>query len=237
MKSMGEKALRFWTAYGKSVFLLLAAIFAGWMGNSTYENILLFWIGIGCEIITFFRLPYAYNEIKNIELRLAWAFIIFGLFTYISSALAVDVHPGFTCYSLGVLVAAIVCTAAYCYCSHINALLKLDKNFNLAYAPNGMLGWLIFFGLSFSFFVFTENEALVDLDFKKVEFVGVKKWDKEIYDGNTYYVVTTEDGKVFGVKPSKHPEIRNIHSGTKVKVLIDRTYTVYNNYSRLEIKN
>lgn len=237
MKSAGEKALRFWTAYGKSVFLLLALIFASWVASQNYENYLLFWIGIAGGIITFLRLPYAYNEIKSFELRLAWAFINFALFVSVSSALTFEWKQGVFIQSIGITAAAAVCMSVYCYCAQIGALLKLDKNFYSVRTPNGIIGWMIFYCVFLSITVFQENEKAIDKNFEKVEFVGVKKWDKEIYDGNTYYVVTTEDGKVFGVKPSDFPEIRNIHSGTQIRVIIDTNYNIYNNYSRLEIKN
>ena len=66
-----------------------------------------------------------------------------------------------------------------------------------------------------------KKEEKMEAEYAKTEFVGIKSVTKEIYQGNTYYVVVTESGEIFGVDARKYPEIRTANEQNKVKYVID----------------
>ena len=66
-----------------------------------------------------------------------------------------------------------------------------------------------------------KKEEKMEAEYAKTEFVGIKSVTKEIYRGNTYYVVVTESGEIFGVDARKYPEIRTANEQNKVKYVID----------------
>ena len=99
-----------------------------------------------------------------------------------------------------------------------------------------------FFLISLFFFLpascASENERIEKAKFSKEEFVPVQKWYKEMYNGYTVYIVVCEKG-TFKIYPNNCPEIRDIHEGTKIKVLLedDNQCGYLTDYSRIEIKN
>ena len=66
-----------------------------------------------------------------------------------------------------------------------------------------------------------KKEEKMEAEYAKTEFVGIKSVTKEIYQGNTYYVVVTESGEIFGVDARKYPEISTANEQNKVKYVID----------------
>ena len=82
-----------------------------------------------------------------------------------------------------------------------------------------------------------ENYKIEDAKFSKERFVPVQKWYKEMYNGYTVYIVVCEKG-TFRIFPHDYPKIRDIHKGTKIKVLVEDDQCGYiTDYSRIEIKN
>ena len=66
-----------------------------------------------------------------------------------------------------------------------------------------------------------KKEEKLEAEYAKTEFVGIKSVTKEIYRGNTYYVVITESGEIFGVDARKYPEIRTANEQNKVRYVFD----------------
>lgn len=89
-------------------------------------------------------------------------------------------------------------------------------------------GKIIFFGIAFLlFFVLfvtlpfyweislgTADEYL----FSKMNYIKIDKWEKEIIEGQTHYVIMFGN-KTIVVSPLDYPEVRNINSNTKTKIL------------------
>lgn len=63
----------------------------------------------------------------------------------------------------------------------------------------------------------------MEAEYAKTEFVGIKSVTKEIYRGNTYYVVVTESGEIFGVDARKYPEIRTANEQTRLSMSLTIT--------------
>ena len=87
--------------------------------------------------------------------------------------------------------------------------------------------------LAIGFFVDINKDN--DAQFEKEQYVEIYSWDKEVHRNSTVYLVTNPKG-TFAIPPSKYPEIRDINSNTKIKILKTNEGGLYN-YSRLNIQN
>ena len=101
---------------------------------------------------------------------------------------------------------------------------------------NGSLLSIIVYGIIMVTITSVEIKNKNDFLFEKEVFVPVISWDKEVLNKSTIYVVETKKG-ILGISPQKHPEIRGIHKGTKIRVLTDGTANGLTSFSRIEIKN
>ncbi len=234
-QSFKKKALQFWIAYGKYLFALLALVMAVYV-ILIFEYSYVMWVAVIIGVITFISLLMSHQEINDFFVRLGWALIIFALFILISNVVVFDIN-GIRTNIFGLILAAFVCSALFSFCTYLSYLLKLKSNFHKNIGLNGVLGWLYFYLIFFSIYSIREYQKVDDFKFSKCQFVGIEKWDKEIYKGNTYYVIITTRGDMIGVPLDKYPEIRKITPNTKIKYLISDYEDVYHNVIRFEMKN
>lgn len=72
--------------------------------------------------------------------------------------------------------------------------------------------------------------------YEKEVFMPVTRWEVEVQNGNTVYVLFTKRGYIL-VRPQDYPEVRFVNKNTKVKYL-QQPHSANSYYSRmLEIKN
>lgn len=237
LKQLLKQGVAFWKKNGKYVFFGLAALFCVIAMivalPLTWEA--LFFGGIVSGLM-YFRLKYANLVIESVWIRLAWAAINFGIFVLI-----MHIIPN---HILGLAVALLINLIIYSCSSYLSFLLgltKVDTGFSLVSDSetrfNGFILSLLINVLLLFFYVRNIDEMKTDEEFKKTAFVSVISWDKETINGNTYYIVKIP-GKIIGINPKRHPEIRYINKNTKIKVLTDgHKINGLPEIKRLEIKN
>lgn len=237
LKQLLKQGVAFWKKNGKYMFFGLAALFgliAILVAQPLFWESILF--GGIVSVLMFFRLKYANLVIESAWVRLAWAAINFGIFVLI-----MHIIPN---HILGLAVALLINLIIYSCSSYLSFLLgltKVDTGFSLVSDSetrfNGFILSLLINVLLLFFYVRNIDEMKTDEEFKKTAFVSVISWDKETINGNTYYIVKIP-GKIIGINPKKHPEIRYINKNTKIKVLTDvHKINGLPEIKRLEIKN
>lgn len=237
LKQLLKQGVAFWKKNGKYMFFGLAALFcliAILVAQPLFWESILF--GGIVSVLMFFRLKYANLVIESAWVRLAWAAINFGIFVLIMQNIPDHI--------LGLAVALLVNLIIYSCSSYLSFLLGLtniDTGFSLVSDSetrfNGFILSLLINVLLLFFYVRNIDEMKTDEEFKKTAFVSVISWDKETINGNTYYIVKIP-GKIIGISPKKHPEIRYINKNTKIKVLTDgHKINGLPEIKRLEIKN
>ena len=237
LKQLLKQGVAFWKKNGKYMFFGLAALFcliAILVAQPLFWESILF--GGIVSVLMFFRLKYANLVIESAWVRLAWAAINFGIFVLIMQNIPDHI--------LGLAVALLVNLIIYSCSSYLSFLLGLtniDTGFSLVSDSetrfNGFILSLLINVLLLFFYVRNIDEMKTDEEFKKTAFVSVISWDKETINGNTYYIVKIP-GKIIGINPKKHPEIRYINKNTKIKVLTDgHKINGLPEIKRLEIKN
>lgn len=237
LKQLLKQGVAFWKKNGKYMFFGLAALFcliAILVAQPLFWESILF--GGIVSVLMFFRLKYANLVIESAWVRLAWAVLNFGIFVLIMQNIPDHI--------LGLAVALLVNLIIYSCSSYLSFLLGLtniDTGFSLVSDSetrfNGFILSLLINVLLLFFYVRNIDEMKTDEEFKKTAFVSVISWDKETINGNTYYIVKIP-GKIIGISPKKHPEIRYINKNTKIKVLTDgHKINGLPEIKRLEIKN
>ncbi len=237
LKQLLKQGVAFWKKNGKYMFFGLAALFcliAILVAQPLFWESILF--GGIVSVLMFFRLKYANLVIESVWIRLAWAAINFGIFVLI-----MHIIPN---HILGLAVALLINLIIYSCSSYLSFLLgltKVDTGFSLVSDSetrfNGFILSLLINVLLLFFYVRNIDEMKTDEEFKKTAFVSVISWDKETINGNTYYIVKIP-GKIIGINPKRHPEIRYINKNTKIKVLTDgHKINGLPEIKRLEIKN
>lgn len=217
--------LRFWVGYGKYLFLFAATIFAI-LSLSLNFDLKWIMIGVGVGFASYLGLS------QSRTIRLVWSLIIFAIFVLFSRV--VITIDGYSTHLVGIFFALVGDAIVFCNANKWSLRLKLHrkKDYNLerrmAWCSVSLVVICVLFGV--------EVSQKRDFDFAKERFVKVKSSEKEYYKDKTYFVITTTDGRVFGIQPSEYPEIRNIHSESEVRVLL-HGHNVYGNLVRLEIKN
>lgn len=237
LKQLLKQGVAFWKKNGKYMFFGLAALFcliAILVAQPLFWESILF--GGIVSVLMFFRLKYANLVIESAWVRLAWAVINFGIFVLIMQNIPDHI--------LGLAVALLINLIIYSCSSYLSFLLGLtniDTGFSLVSDSetrfNGFILSLLINVLLLFFYVRNIDEMKTDEEFKKTAFVSVISWDKETINGNTYYIVKIP-GKIIGINPKRHPEIRYINKNTKIKVLTDgHKINGLPEIKRLEIKN
>ena len=237
LKQLLKQGVAFWKKNGKYMFFGLAALFcliAILVAQPLFWESILF--GGIVSVLMFFRLKYANLVIESAWVRLAWAVINFGIFVLIMQNIPDHI--------LGLAVALLINLIIYscsAYLSFLLGLTNIDTGFSLVSDSetrfNGFILSLLINVLLLFFYVRNIDEMKTDEEFKKTAFVSVISWDKETINGNTYYIVKIP-GKIIGINPKRHPEIRYINKNTKIKVLTDgHKINGLPEIKRLEIKN
>ena len=114
-----------------------------------------------------------------------------------------------------------MCILTYLFATVITDRLGLER----CDGPNSVVFWILFFAFIVACFSFgdyiKENEKKLSEEYARSEFIEIEKIEKEIYGGNTYFMVTTEEGEIIGVDALKYPEIRHAVKGDKIKYTVD----------------
>ena len=217
LKQLLKQGVAFWKKNGKYMFFGLAALFcliAILVAQPLFWESILF--GGIVSVLMFFRLKYANLVIESAWVRLAWAVINFGIFVLIMQNIPDHI--------LGLAVALLINLIIYSCSSYLSFLLGLtniDTGFSLVSDSetrfNGFILSLLINVLLLFFYVRNIDEMKTDEEFKKTAFVSVISWDKETINGNTYYIVKIP-GKIIGINPKRHPEIRYINKNTKIDI-------------------
>lgn len=173
-------------------------------------------LGFVIAVITYIRLSIDEYEIESTLVKIGWAMIMYSIFV-----LCMLFPFGNVCR---IIAAGTIIMLVYTFSSVLTQKMKLDY-FGYDCGRNGIKFWMAFF-LSLLFLVsLVENdmkkEEKLEAEYAKTEFVGIKSVTKEIYRGNTYYVVITESGEIFGVDARKYPEIRTANEQNKVRYVFD----------------
>lgn len=246
LKSFSSKFEKFWGLYGNFTFCGVAVVAAVLIGVLMYCNQLILWFGIAASLIVYWRLPYANIEIDCKIVRFAWACINFAVFVATCRLCSIEsrtIEYPVDTYVVGTMIALFVNT--FLYTDIIPKLSYKMKFTNSEYGwdiegkktkCNGSLLSIIVYGIIMVMGLFVEMNNRNDFLFEKEVFVPVISWDKEVLNKSTIYVVETEKG-ILGISPQKHPEIRGIHKGTKIRVLTDGIVNGLTSFSRIEIKN
>ena len=246
LQKLSSKIKTFLSSHKEAVFCSLSAILVLLIGYFMHSNWLNLCLGIVISGTVYLRLPYANIEIDNKFIRLGWAFINLALFIFTCKICAFEsVKTGTTTYVFGLFATIFTNTILYMYIPLLSYKMKLIDN---------ICGWerdwrgntvetktnsdFISFMLSIvlaTIGLCIEAKHDNDLLFEKEPYVSVYSWDKEIHDRHEVYIVNTVKGS-FAISPEKYPEIRDVNSNTKIKILTTGTGSLYG-YYRLEIKN
>ena len=166
-------------------------------------------------LIAFFKLDNDYEPIEDAKIRTGWALIMASEFLLCRM---ISDSPWL------LVIASVICILTYTYAPVITDRLGLER----CDGPNTPQFWLVFFACyvaAYSFFYFIEtSDNKLDEKFARSKFVEIVNIEKETYDGNTYYVVTTEKGELVGVDARRFPEIRKAQKGQKIKYTFDIFY-------------
>lgn len=76
----------------------------------------------------------------------------------------------------------------------------------------------VMYFIIFCWLSFHEINQYDEYIFSKTNYIKIDKWEKEIIDGQTHYVIMFGN-KTIVVSPLDYPEVRNINSNTKIKIL------------------
>ncbi len=173
-------------------------------------------LGFIIAVITYIKLSIDEYEIESTLVKIGWAMITYSIFV-----LCMLFPFGNVCR---IIAAGTIIMLVYTFSSVLTQKMKLDY-FGYDCGRNGIKFWTAFFLSLLSLVSLVENdtkkEEKMEAEYAKTEFVGIKSVTKEIYRGNTYYVVVTESGEIFGVDARKYPEIRTANEQNKVKYVID----------------
>ena len=251
MKILSSKIRTFLSSNKESVFCMVSFVVALLIGIFMYCNQLILWSGIVASLLVYWRLPMANIEIDNKKVQFAWACVNFAVFVMVCKLCSLEANDGYprVSYVVGAFVALFV--NGFLYTTLIPKLsykMKLiddewgweydyHSNFRKTNRNGSIVSNIIYIGI-ISLVLFVEVKQKQNYLFEKEPFVIVDAWKKQTNRGKTVYVVETTKG-VFEVSPQRYPEIENISSNTRIKVLCKDTYTSngLNEFYRMEIKN
>lgn len=169
-------------------------------------------MGLGVGIITFFKLTFSDTNYKP-WVRAGWALIMAVIF------MAAMMTQNIWIIVMGV----VVCLLTYTFIQYLTIWMNLQYIYDEE--TNGCVFWIIFFivtvGGWYLIDKMEEDYRRLGAEFEQAEFVDIHSIAVEIYNHNTYYVVTTEDGNVIGVDARKFPEIRSASSDNKIRYVVD----------------
>jgi len=171
------------------------------------------------------------NDLKGVFKYVAFYSITLAIFHLLSYIISYQ-EEGVDCYFYAYLVSTIVCGIL------IFIIIVSIDNINDNTPSVTLFCILVSLVIILPTSCAEENYKIEDAKFSKESFVPVQKWYKEMYNGYTVYIVVCEKG-TFKIYPNNCPEIRDIHEGTKIKVLVedDNQCGYLTDYSRIEIKN
>lgn len=239
-----KKFSEFWSRFGKYVFAAMGLLFAVVAGICCWSTGLIFALGLIASLIVFFCFLYANVPIETVSVRLGWAMISLAVFLTTTSLLTYNkIIP---LHYFGLFAAVFVQSLLYSSIPLISYKLKLNDQkegtsfFSLKTTnSNGMFGQFCLYMLILVIVGSHEKSELDDIKFEQEIFIPITKWEKEMHNGSTFYIISCPKGK-FAISPLKYPEIRDINSQTKVKILVDEYGYVQEgllNIKKIEIKN
>jgi hypothetical protein len=246
LQNLSSKIKTFLSSHKDAVFCALSAVLAFFVGYFMHSNWLNLCLGIVISSTVYLRLLYANIEIENKLIRLGWAFINLALFIFICKICAIESDKtGETTYVFGLFASIFTNTILYVYIPLLSYKMKLIDNvhgWKIDWKGNtvetktnsdtvSIMLSIILAVIGFCCEVKHDNDLLFD----KEPYVSVYSWDKEVHDRHIVYIVSTEKGR-FAISPQKYPDIRDINSNTKIKILTTGTGGLYS-YYRLDIKN
>lgn len=213
-----------WEKFGKFIFFGIAFLISFVLCVTLPFNWEISLAAAIASTVTFFCLANANIEIKDVFVRLGWCLLNFSLFVYLASTM-VFYKDEFPMYFGGMLISTFVCPVLYSYIPSISFYLKLNSEkyghcfFSLnKTSGNGVLGQFAMYTVIFLILSFYESNQHDEYVFNKIDYVKIDKWEKEIIDGQTCYVIMFS-GKTIAISPLKYPEVRNINKNTKIKPL------------------
>lgn len=233
-----------WEKFGKIIFFGIAFLVCCVL----FVTLPFYWEISLCaaiaSVITFFCLAHANVEIENVFVRLGWSLINFSVFVGLSSTI-VFYKDNFLFHFGGILISLFVCPILYSYIPIISFYLKLNNerhghDFH-SYGQtsgNGLFGQFVMYLAIFCCLAFYESGQHDEYLFSKMNYIKIDKWEKEIIEGQTHYVIMF-DNKAIVVSPLKYPEVRNINSNTKIKILLHNNVNPngFLQINMLDIKN
>ncbi len=241
-KEVKIRCLRIWKKFGKYIFgalALLALSVSVLLTEYTLSLSLYYVAGISASIM-FLQLKIANIPINNWLVRLGWSLWDATLIIIISSFLELE-YEGVKCFALGFFVSAFASSILYSmlipWLSYKIGFIKSRTGcFNEKW--NGVfVRWTLFF-IIIAVEMGVTKKLANEREFAKECFVPITSWETEIHNGNTMYIIECSKG-TFGVYPCEYPEVRQIHSGSMIKVLPSkqRTGSGTDKFELLEIKN
>ncbi len=198
------------------LFVFSSLVVAGSLSLININNGSVLFLGLIIAVAAYIKLSIDEYQIKDIFIKAGWSMIIYSIFVLCMS---------FPFSNEWWIVAAGVCiTSVYTFIPILTKKMELDY-FKYGCGRNGIKFWILFFLSLFFLVVIADSEAKkeekMEAEYAKAAFVGIESVSKEIYRGNTYYVVVTESGDIFGVDARKYPEIRTANEQSEVKYVID----------------
>lgn len=118
-------------------------------------------------------------------------------------------------FNYGCVIAAVLWCVAFYYMPTV--LMRINPKLIKDESNNGSAFFYALFFATILFFYNNDiNMQLKEQKFEQEPFVPVERWEIEVQDGNTCYILFTPKGFVVA-KPQFYPEIRNINKNTKIK--------------------
>lgn len=167
------------------------------------------------------------------KVRLGWSCIMFAIICIMCDIC--EIKSPIPLYFIGIILSSVVCSLLYVAIPKISYKLHLSDT---SKTKGIYLVLLVFVVLIFCVLI-DEDNRVSDAMFEKENFVSVKYFEKDIYNGNVIYFIECEKGD-FYVYAKKYPEVRYINSDSKIRVLTVKHPEIYGRYAsarRFEIKN
>ncbi len=250
LKNWSLKIGKFLSSNKKILLFLVSLVVAVLVGYFMYCNQLILWFSVASSLVLYLRLPFSNVEISDKLVRLFWAFVNFSLIVATCKLFAFEaVDNGYPnpIYDVGALISLFATLILYVklipWLSNKIKLINKDHGYEIDICgkerytkENGpWLSMIISLILCLTLNIKSVAEKS-DYLFEQESFVKVISWDKETINRTTHYIVKTENG-IFAISPYEYPEIRNINSNTKIKVLKRGKWNGMDNFIHLEIKN
>lgn len=200
----------------KKVFAITSAIIALLLTGINISNTDIIIAGWLMVVIAYIKLRFDDCEIWDTGIRCGLSFTMLSAFLFISS-LSDSVTA--------LIFASVVCTLIYVFGTYILDAINLRKA-NEFVGCNSFYFWPIYFTFVVVFVYSSDLESKYQKEYEKeyetAIYIGIEKIEKETYNGNTYFMVTTENGDFFGVNPRVYPEIRTASDENKIKYVLEK---------------